>query len=628
MEQGPMLVTCRSADDVAEVRTSGLIATLPRSGSWLLSEALQLTGLVGQPAEYFRPDFLSQFSREWGLADGVDLREYVARSLIRTASDSGVFTNKFHWYQFAWFIEQLRNLDRSARSDGEWVDELFPDPRWIHLIRVDKGRQAVSYYRASESQVWFSGDPSGAQRGADEPTEPHFQQIRYLEDVLVNHEAQWTAFFSDNGVKPLTIVYEDLVSSFAETISLVHEHLGVFDLDVPRIREPRLRRQADDVTERWYERYRELRNSLQPLTPDLAWSPETKTYETRNGRARALGSRAPDPESLPDSARQWIATSAMVEVQDDQIVETLVARGFGAEAVRAELVQLRRHPYFLGAFPLTQRLLKTDSLLEMTRRLSDLTGRRGPPARQARVRRDEFLKRFYAANRPLVLDGVVSDMRASAWTPQYLRERCEGAEIEIMSDRDADPEYEIYSGRHRSKIRMDEYIDNVLDPAGSNDRYLVANNFFFNTEIGRALLDELRPLPDFLSPDEKGDATYLWLGPKGTVTPLHHDVINIFYFQLYGRKQFILAAPEEIPYVYNRQGVYSDVDPEIPDTDAFPHYQRIHTTTITLEQGQALFVPVGWWHHVRSMDVSISVSTTSFCFENRYGFFTPKRRPS
>ena len=58
-----MLVTCRSADDVAEVRTSGLIATLPRSGSWLLSEALQLTGLVGQPAEYFRPDFLSQFSR-------------------------------------------------------------------------------------------------------------------------------------------------------------------------------------------------------------------------------------------------------------------------------------------------------------------------------------------------------------------------------------------------------------------------------------------------------------------------------------------------------------------------------------------------------------------------------------
>ena len=105
-------------------------------------------------------------------------------------------------------------------------------------------------------------------------------------------------------------------------------------------------------------------------------------------------------------------------------------------------------------------------------------------------------------------------------------------------------------------------------------------------------------------------------------------MINIFYFQLYGRKQFILAAPEEIPYVYNRQGVYSDVDPEIPDTDAFPHYQRIHTTTITLEQGQSLFVPVGWWHHVRSMDVSISVSTTSFCFENCYGFFTPKRRPS
>jgi LPS sulfotransferase NodH len=628
MEQGPMLVTSRPVDDVVDVHTSGLIATLPRSGSWLLSEALTLTGLVGQPAEYFRPDFLQQFSREWDLADGSDLRQYVARALNRTASDSGVFTNKFHWYQFAWFMEQLRLLDQSARSDCEWVEELFPDPRWIHLTRLDKARQAVSYYRASESQVWFSGDPAGERPRSEAAAEPRFQQIRYLEDALANHEAQWEAFFAENDVKPLTIAYEDLVSSFAETIASVHEHLGVLSPDVSGTKEPRLRRQADEVSEHWLELYLRVRDSLEPLTPELAWSPETKTYETRGGRARSLGSPAPPPAALSDSARQWIATSVMVEVADEKIVETLAARGFGAEAVRAELGELRRHPYYLGAFPLTQRLLKTDSLLEMTRRLSELTGRRKAPVTTARIGRDEFLERFYAANRPVIVDGVVTDMQASAWTPEYLRERCGGAEIEIMSDRDADPDYEIYSGRHRSKIRMDEYIDHVCHPEGSNDRYLVANNFFFQTEGGHALLAELRPLPDFLSPDEKGDATYLWLGPKGTVTPLHHDVINIFYFQLHGRKQFILAAPEEIPYVYNRQGVYSDVDPESPDTEAFPHYQRVHTTTVTLEAGQALFVPVGWWHHVRSLDVSVSVSTTSFSFDNRYGFFTPKRHPS
>ncbi len=623
-----MLVTSRSADDVAEARISGLIATLPRSGSWLLAEALQRTGLVGQPAEYFRPDFLTQFSREWNLPDGVDLRRYVARSLIRTASDNGVFTNKFHWYQFAWFMEQLRSSDRTGRTDGDWIDELFPDPRWIHLTRVDKARQAISYYRASESQVWFSGDSNGSLRGARQPDEPHFQQIRYLEDVLVNHESQWEAFFTENGVKPLTIVYEDFASSFAETVVSVHAHLGVSDLDESAIKEPRLLQQADDISEEWLERYLEVRDSLQALTPDLAWSPETKTYETRNGRTRSLSSSvAPARDHLPESTRQWIATSALVEVPDDTIVAALVARGFSAEQVLAELAELRRHPYFQGAFPLAQRLLKTDSVFGLTRRLSEITGRRQAPVRRTRIGRDEFLEHFYAANRPLVVDDFVREMPAASWTPEFLRERCGNVEIEIMSDREADPEYEVYAGRHRSRIRFGEYIDHVLDPVGSNDRYLVANNFFFQNEPGRSLLADLRPLPDFLLADNKGDATYLWLGPRGTVTPLHHDVINIFYFQLYGRKQFILAAPEELPFVYNRQGVYSDVDPETPDLDSFPHYQRIQTTTVTLDAGQALFVPVGWWHHVRSLDVSISVSTTSFCFENHYEFFTPKRRP-
>ncbi len=622
-----MLVVSRSAEDLAEVRRSGLIATLPRSGSWLLSEALQASALVGQPAEYFRPDYLTQFCREWDLSDEVDLRSYVVRSMARTASDNGVFTNKFHWYQFAWFMEQLRRLDGARRSDGEWIDELFPDPRWIHLTRVDKARQAVSYYRASESQIWFSGDPGTARETYDKSTEPHLQQIRYLEDALVNHESQWEAFFAENSIEPLKIVYEDFVSSFAETVVAVHAHLGVAGVDPSSVRQPRLRRQADGMSEELLERYLGVRESLRPLTPELAWSPETKTYGTHRGRARALSSPPTDSAGLPDSARRWIATSAMVEVSDEQIVDTLAARGFSAEAVRTELHELRRHPYYLGAFPLTQRLLKTDSILDMTRRLSEISGRGRAPVRRARIGTDEFLERFYAANRPIILDDVVSGMPASAWTPESLRDRCGNAEIEIMSDRDTDPEYEIFSGRHRSKIRMDDYLCHVLDPAGSNDRYLVANNFFFQTEVGRNLLGELRPLPEFLIPDEKGDATYLWLGPKGTVTPLHHDVINIFYFQLYGTKQFILAAPEEIPFIYNRQGVYSDVDPEIPDTESFPHYERARMTTVTLEAGQALFVPVGWWHHVRSMDVSVSVSTTSFRFENRYQFFTPKRRP-
>jgi ribosomal protein L16 Arg81 hydroxylase len=39
---------------------------------------------------------------------------------------------------------------------------------------------------------------------------------------------------------------------------------------------------------------------------------------------------------------------------------------------------------------------------------------------------------------------------------------------------------------------------------------------------------------------------------------------------------------------------------------------------VLLDPGQVLFLPVGWWHHVRSMDISISLSFTNFRAANDY----------
>ncbi len=42
--------------------------------------------------------------------------------------------------------------------------------------------------------------------------------------------------------------------------------------------------------------------------------------------------------------------------------------------------------------------------------------------------------------------------------------------------------------------------------------------------------------------------------------------------------------------------------------------RSVPVLTTVVEPGELLFIPVGWWHAVRSLDVSMSLSFTNFCF--------------
>jgi hypothetical protein len=347
----------------------------------------------------------------------------------------------------------------------------------------------------------------------------------------------------------------------------------------------------------------------------------------RHGQAAVHGAgSAGAAAELTDDWRRWIAENKLAGVEDEPLVAAMVRDGVDGAVAAAEVAAVAAHPCFHAGEKLAQRLAKLGSVLDVHRALAALAPGAGAIERHGGVSRAEFLERYYAANRPVVLTDAIDDWPAlSRWGPEYFKATCGEALVEIMSGRTRDPRYEINAYDHKQEVRFADYVEMVAAGGESNDYYLVANNGFFARPEMRPLYEDIR-FPEHLDPAQTDGRVHFWFGPAGTVTPLHHDLMNVLMAQVRGRKRVMLISPDQTHRLYNEIGVFSEVDPEDPDYERHPLYRDVEALRVDLAPGEALFLPVGWWHHVRALDVSVTVTFTNFVHRNEFEWLNPDGR--
>lgn len=225
----------------------------------------------------------------------------------------------------------------------------------------------------------------------------------------------------------------------------------------------------------------------------------------------------------------------------------------------------------------------------------------------------EFIQDYYLAHRPVVLTDLARGWPAlERWVPERLAERYGEIEVEAMVGRERDPQHDLFPNPRRKKMKLGDFIRLVLRTSPSNDCYLTARNDAMEQTGLHALLDDVIAPEGFVRRWERPGELKLWIGPAGTLTGHHHDLFSVLSVQVYGRKHFWLIPSYELHRLGNTRAVWSEVDPDHPDLERFPAYRQVNALEVTLEAGEALFLPMGWSHKVRALDVSVNLTFDRF----------------
>lgn len=308
--------------------------------------------------------------------------------------------------------------------------------------------------------------------------------------------------------------------------------------------------------------------------------------------------------------RQLIAEGLAAGDDDAALHARLVKAGISAASAKYEIDRLPRDPMAAALRRQAARLAKQSWLLANQGRLAREANGGFALDTLAAPDPDFFYRHFYEANRPAKLTGLIDHWPAlTRWSLDHFASVAGNGVVEAQVERERDPDYELAKDDHRRRIRFGELIDWLRKDGPSNDIYLTAYNSGTNAAALAPLWDDMAPIA-LLDTSRTRDG-FFWLGPRGTRTPWHHDLTNNLLVQVMGRKRVRMAPPWAFARMKNSRHCFSDWGNEpLPagagDAETPPVLETI------IGPGEAIFLPVGWWHQVEALDLSASMSFTSF----------------
>jgi hypothetical protein len=222
------------------------------------------------------------------------------------------------------------------------------------------------------------------------------------------------------------------------------------------------------------------------------------------------------------------------------------------------------------------------------------------------ISKEDFEKNYLKPRKPLIIKNMAKNWPAyEKWDLDYMKSVVGDQTVPLYDSSKADPSKPINASA--AEMKFGDYIELIRNTA---------------TDLRIFLFDPIKQAPklleDYRAPKELmggflDSYPNMFFGGKGSVTFLHYDIdlAHIFHTHFNGRKHVILFENKwkerlyQIPFATY---ALEDYDVEQPDFNKFPALKGVQGVEAFLEHGDTLFMPTGYWHWMKYLDGSFSIS--------------------
>lgn len=225
------------------------------------------------------------------------------------------------------------------------------------------------------------------------------------------------------------------------------------------------------------------------------------------------------------------------------------------------------------------------------------------------ISKEDFVKHYYKPQKPVLIKNLTREWDAfEKWNLEYIQERAGDQIVPLYNNRATKGKQ--YSAEPATEMPLYDYIE--LLKKGPTDLRI----FFYN------ILDNMPDLvKDFTYPD-LGMKFFkrlpvMFFGSTGSKVLPHYDMdlSDLLHFHFHGHKNVLLFPPEQTKYIYRiPYSVHNleKIDLDKPDFGKYPGLKYLDGLEATMEHGDALYMPSGYWHYIKYLDGSFSLTIRAF----------------